>query len=106
MVGDHQVIVDGLGHAHKADVAADVCAVVGQLADGVHRVVTADVEEVADVQLLQDLKQLDVDGLTLGGVPVGQLVAAGTQIAGRRALQKLNVQCGFQLVVQYAGAAL
>ena len=56
-------------------ISADVCAVVGQLADGVHRVVTADVEAVADVQLLQDLKQLDLDGLALGGVPVGQLVA-------------------------------
>ncbi len=106
VVGDHQVIVDGLGHAHKADVAADVCAVIGQLADGVHRVIAADVEEIADVQLLQNLKQLDVDGLALGGVPVGQLVAAGTQIAGRRALEKLNVQCGFQLIIQYAGAAL
>ena len=39
MVGDHQVVVDGLGHAHKADVTAGPCAVVGQLADGVHRVV-------------------------------------------------------------------
>ena len=106
VVGDHQVIVDGLGHAHKADVAADVCAVVGQLADGVHRVIAADVEEVADVQLLQNLEQPDVDALALGGVPVGQLIAAGTQIAGRGALQKLNVQCGFQLVVQHAGAAL
>ena len=91
VVSHHQVVVDGFGHAHKADVAADVCAVVGQLADGVHRVIAADVEEVADVQLLQNLKQPDVDSLALGGVPVGQLIAAGTQIAGRGALQKLNV---------------
>ena len=33
MVGDHQVVVDGLGHAHKADVAANALAVVCQLAE-------------------------------------------------------------------------
>ena len=106
VVGDHQVVVDRLGHAHKTDVAADVCAVVGQLADGVHRVVAADVEEVADVQLLQNVKQLNIDGLALGGVPVGQLVAAGAEVAGRGALEQLDVQRSLQLVVQHAGAAL
>src|SRR5699024_6916564 len=49
VVGDHQVVVDGLGHAHEADVAAHMLAVVRQLADGVHAVVAADVEEIADV---------------------------------------------------------
>ena len=63
VVGDHQVVVDGLGHAHKADVALDACAVICQLADGVHGVVAADVEEVADVQLLQDGEQLLVHSL-------------------------------------------
>ena len=106
MVSDHQVVVDGLGHAHKADLAADMGAVVGQLADGVHRVVAADVEEIADVQLFQDLEQLDVDGLALGGVPIRQLVAAAAQIAGRRALEQLNVQGGLELFIQHAGTAL
>ena len=106
VVRNHQVIVDGFGHAHKADLAADVAAVISQLADGIHRVVAADVEEIADVQLFQNLEQLDVDGLALGGVPVRQLVAAAAQIAGRRALEQLDIQRGFQLFVQHTGAAL
>src|SRR5699024_1588783 len=90
VVSDHQVVVDGLGHAHKADVTAGPCAVVGQLADGVHRVVAADVEEVADVQLFQDVEQLFVDGFVL--VPVGQLVAAAAQEAGGGPLEQFDVQ--------------
>ena len=105
MVCDHQVVVDRFGHAHKADVAADIGAVLGQFADGVHAVVAADVEEVADIQLLEDLEQLFVDGLALVAVPVGQLVAAGAEIARRRALEQLNVHRAGQLVVQQAGAA-
>ena len=97
VVGDHQVVVDGLGHAHEADVALDALAVLGQLADGVHGVVAADVEEVADVQLFQNGEQLLVDRLV--GVPVGQLVAAAAQKAGRGALEQLNVQ----IVRQHGG---
>ena len=62
MVGDHQIVVDGLGHAHEADVALDALAVLSQLADGIHRVVAADVEEVADVQLFEDGEELLVQG--------------------------------------------
>ena len=106
VVGDHQVVVNGLGYAHKADLAADVGAVIGQLADGIHRVVAADIEEVADVQLLQDLKQLQVDSFPLGGMPVGQLIAAAAQVAGGRTLKQLNVQCVRQLIIQHTGAPL
>ena len=97
MVGDHQVVVDGLGHAHKADVALDALAVLGQLADGVHGIVAADVEEVADVQLFQNGEQLFVDGLVL--MPVRQLVAAAAEEAGRGALEQLDVQ----IVRQHGG---
>ena len=97
VVGDHQVVVDGLGHAHKADVALDAFAVLSQLADGVHGVVAADVEEVADVQLFQNGEQLFVDGLVL--MPVRQLVAAAAEEAGRGALEQLDVQ----IVRQHGG---
>ena len=66
------------------------CAVLCQLADGVHGVVAADVEEVADVQLLQDGKQLLVHSFI--GVPVRQFVAAAAQEAGRRALEQFDVE--------------
>ena len=57
--------------------------IIRQFLDRIHGIISTDVEEVADVQLLQDLKQLNIDGLALGGVPVGQLVAAAAQKAGR-----------------------
>ena len=66
------------------------CAVICQLADGVHGVVAADVEEVTDVQLLQDGKQLLVHSFI--GVPVRQFVAAAAQEAGRRALEQFDVE--------------
>ena len=81
MVGHHQVIVNRLGNAHKADIAANMGTVISQLADGIHAVIAADVEEIADIQFAQDLEQLLVYGFALGGVPVGQLVAAAAQIA-------------------------
>ena len=105
MVGDHQVVVNGLGHAHKTDLAADMAAVIRQLADGVHAVVAADVEEIADVQFLQDLEQLLVDSFSFRGVPVGQLVAAAAQIAGRGALEQLDVHGAGKLVIQNADPA-
>ena len=90
VVGDHQIVVDGLRHAHEADVALDALAVLSQLADGVHRVVAADVEEAADVQLFEDGEELLVQGLV--GVPVGQLVAAAAEEAGGGALEQLDVE--------------
>ena len=98
MVGDHQVVVDGLGHTHEADAALHTVAIVGQLADGVHGVVAANVEEVADVQLLQNGEQLLVDRLVV--VPVGQLVTAAAQEAGRRALEQLDVEVVGQVLRQ------
>ena len=77
VVGAEQVIVDGLGDAHDAALVADLLHILGDLVAGVHGVVAADVEEVADVQLFQNGEQLLVDGLV--GVPVGQLVAAAAQ---------------------------
>ena len=92
VVGNHQVV----GHAHEADVALDAVAVIGQLADGVHGVVAADIEEIADVQLLQNGEQLLIDGLIV--VPIGQLVAAAAQEAGRRALEQLDVEVVGQIL--------
>ena len=90
MVGHHQIVIDGLGNAHEADVALDAVAVFSQLADGIHGVVAANVEEVANVQLFQDGEQLLVNGLVI--VPIGQLIAAAAQEAGRGALEQLDIQ--------------
>ena len=104
MVGQHQVVVDGLGHADEADLAVDGLAVGAQLGDRVHRVVAADVEHRADVVLPEQLKQLHKRLLVNDGV--GQLVAAAAQEAGRRALEQLNVHLVAQHGIQIDELAL
>ena len=104
VVGEAEVIIDGLGYTDKTHRTAYLCAVAAELGDGVHRVVAADVEHRADVVLVKQGEQLDVGrGVRLR---LGELVAAAAQIAGRCALEQLNVHGTFQLVIQYADAAL
>src|SRR5262249_6118259 len=49
VVGPHQVVVDGLGHPHHPQLVPLLPGQAVDLVGGVHRVVAADVEEVADV---------------------------------------------------------
>ena len=109
MVGAVEVVVDGLGHAHHAALIAHLLHVLGDLVAGVHGVVAAVIEEVADVILLEDLK----NPLVVGVIHIGisQLVAAGTQSGGGgvpHELQLLAVLLGHvvQLVVQNAADAV
>ena len=84
VVGEAEVIIDGLGYTDKTHRTAYLCAVAAELGDGVHRVVAADVEHRADVVLVKQGEQLDVGrGVRLR---LGELVAAAAQIAGRCAL--------------------
>ena len=53
VVGQAQVVVDGLGHADEPDAAADLGTVAAELGDGVHGVVAADVEQRADIVLIK-----------------------------------------------------
>ena len=89
VVRDGQVVVDGLRNTDKADVRTDQMRVVRHLGNGVHRVIAADVEEILDVQALQASEQLLVDLISL--FDGRKFISAGTQIARRRALQKLDV---------------
>ena len=100
VVGEHQVVVDGLGHAHEPDAAAHGLSVPGQLVDGVHAVVAADVEEPLDIQLLQNGEQLFKHRLVL--LRRGQLVAAGAQEGGRRAFEQFDVNVGAQALREVA----
>ena len=71
MVGQAQVVVDGLGHTDEPHAAAHLVAVAAELGDGVHGVVAADVEHRADVVLVKQGEQLDERGGV--GVRVGSL---------------------------------
>ena len=80
VVGAVQVIVDGLWNTHDAALVAHFLHILGDLVAGVHGVVAAVVEEIADIVLLEDLQ----DTLVIGIIYVGirQLVAAGAQGRG------------------------
>ena len=98
VVGEHQVIVDGLGHTDEPDGAADAAAVSCQLGNGVHAVVAADVKHRVDLITLEQAEQGLVHALVLLGG--GQLVPAAAQVGGGGALEQLNVQRLAQQLVQ------
>ena len=56
VVGDRQVIVDGLGDADDPQLIAGLAGQLVDLVAGVHGVVAAVVEKVADVELLEALQ--------------------------------------------------
>ena len=89
MVGAEKVVVDGLGNAEDPALVAHLLHIAADLVAGVHGIVAAVVEEIADVIFLEDLQ----DALEIGvvGLGVGDLVAAGAQSGGR------GVQQQFQL---------
>ena len=77
VVGTGQIVIDGLGktnHTHIVIVGSDIAA---QLFYGIHRIVAADIEEVANVVLTELLDQSIKESLILGGI--GQLFTAGTK---------------------------
>ena len=105
VVGAEQVVVDGLRNAHDAALVAGLHHILGNLVAGIHGVVAAVVEEVADVVLLEDLKNTLVIGIVY--VRISQLVAAGAQSRGRGVAQKSQLVAVFlvdiiQVVVQQA----
>ena len=90
-----EVVVDGLRHADDAALIADLGHITADLGAGVHGVVAADVEEVADVVLFKDLKDALIVLVVVGRI--GDLVAAGAEGGGRRIEQALKL-CGILFV--------
>ena len=84
-----EVVIDGLGHAHHTALVADLLHVLADFVAGIHGVVAAVVEEIADVVLLEDLQ----DPLVIGVVHIRvlHLIPTGTQSGGRGILQKLQL---------------
>ena len=90
VIGAVQVVVDRLRDAHHAALIAVLEHELGDLVAGIHRVVAAVVEEIADVVLLEDLE----DALVVGVVDVGilELVAAGTEGGRGRVLHQRELR--------------
>ena len=72
MIGAEQVVVDGLGHAHTEELVPPRSAGDFDPMDGVHGIVAADQEEVADVVALEQLENA-------WKILVSELVPAGAQ---------------------------
>ena len=89
VVGAEEIVVDGLGNAHHAALIADLLHILGDLVAGVHRVVAAVVEEIADIMLLEHLENTLIIGVVHIGI--GDLVAAGAERGGGGVLQQLQL---------------
>ena len=86
MIGAGKIVVDRLGHADKAHRAAHALAVRAQLADRVHRIVAADIENRADVLFGQQRENFFKRRRVFVGIR--ELHPAGSEIRGRRSLEQ------------------
>ena len=91
VIGQNEIVVDRLGNADKADRTFDLRRIAGKLADGVHRVVAADVKEIADVQPFQFFKE---DAVEAVGEVLREFKTAGTQIRRRSQAKKFQIVIG------------
>ena len=89
MIGAKQVVVDSLGHAHHPALIAGLGHEAAHLGAGVHGIVAAVVEEVADVVLFEDLQDALIVGII--HIRVLHLIAAGAQSGGRGVFQQLQL---------------
>ena len=89
MVGDAQVVVNGLGNADDLDVQLLLPKIGGELLHGVHGIVSADVEKRTDLAALQAVHDLLVHGIVL--LPVRQFIPAGAQHRGGRLPEQFHI---------------
>ena len=82
VIGSEEVIVDRLGDTHYAAFVAVFEHEFADFVAGVHRIVAAVVEEIADIVLSENLENTAVIGIV--DIGILQLVAAGTEGRGRR----------------------
>ena len=100
VVGAEQVVVDGLGYAHHAAIVAHGLHILVDLVAGIHGVIAAVIEEVADIVLLEHLQNALVIGVVQLGI--GNLVAAGAQRGGGGVLQEAQLLGIFQPHIKQA----
>ena len=86
MVGHRKVVVDGLRDTDEFLIFPVHGSVVGQLFDGVHGVVAADVQEVLDVVFLHEKEHLLIGVFV--AFDLRQFVTAGAEERGRSPFQK------------------
>ena len=65
VVGNDKVVVDGLGNTDDSHLVIVSLRILGKLCNGIHRIVSANIEEVSDVVFLEYLKELFVNLVAL-----------------------------------------
>ena len=103
VVGADDVVVYRLRDAHHADIPAEVAfsGAARELRDRVHRIVSADIEEIAYIKLAEKREEPPVDLVPLGIVRVGQLLAAGAERCGGSVLEEPQILLGRALPVEF-----
>ena len=84
-----KVVVNGLGDAHDAALVADGFHIAADLCAGVHGIVAAVIEEIADVVLLEYLKNALIIGVII--LRSRYLITAGAKLGGRSVQQELKL---------------
>ena len=84
MVCKGQVIVNGFGNAQELLAMSLDNGIIGQLLDGIHGIIAADIDKDLDVQLIQYGKYLLIKCRVL--MNIRQLIPAGAQECRRRPL--------------------
>ena len=99
VVGSHQIVVNRFRDADDAHLPVRAAKICGQLGHRVHRIVSADIEEIPDVPLTEARQQCFVNGGIL--LRIRQLPAAGTERRRRGLGQEpqllLAVHCRAQI---------
>ena len=85
MVGCKKVVIDSFRNTDNSHLKVVILCVAGELVDGIHRVVTAYVEEISDVVLFEYLEHCGISlGVTLG---ILKLSSAGAECRRRSKLE-------------------
>ncbi len=95
VIRKRQVIVNRLGHSQELLLMSLDDRIIRQFLDGVHGVVSTDIDESLNLQLVQNLENFLIDFGIL--MDLRQLKPAGTQKCGRGSLQQFNVHVRMNL---------
>ena len=95
MIGKCKVIVNGLRNTKEFLGLSGNDGIIRQLLDGIHGIISADVDKCIDFQFVQNIKDFLIDSSVF--VDFRKLITAGTKKCRRGPFQKLNVKLGMNL---------
>ncbi len=106
MVCSDEVVVYRFRHAHDAHFIADAVHILRELGNGIHRVVSADIEEIAYIIIAENIENLLIYYEVVSRHILWELLAAGAERGCRRIFKQGKVVFSFYNVVQKAEASV